>query len=185
MNKLTLVTLLFFGSCFCADEDYYWREYFGAVPADAFVAGKTLDGKNVYIGQAYLKDAGIIVAQISPGEKEVSVPYNGIHKVNKYIKILCGPQVKFYWMKANATDLHVQVTDKHAVLGGHEDKNGYMNIGRISLSGDVKIGKVNSFWVENAYFYYNENGKEKKLRSYEILMYNGEIPDVDVRITSE
>jgi hypothetical protein len=69
------------------NSDSYWREYVGRVPQDAIVAGKTVADKNVYIGQGYVKNAGLIVGSIYPGVKEVHVPYDGDKKLDKYIKV--------------------------------------------------------------------------------------------------
>jgi hypothetical protein len=163
-------------------ENYYWREYVGRVPEDAIVAGKTAADKNVYIGQGYLKNAGLIVGSIYPGVKEVHVPYAGDKKLDKYVKILCGPQENFYWMLANYTNLHLKVIDKHAVIGGHQDADGYMNIGRISHGGDIIVGKISSFWPGKAHFYFIDNGSEKYVDSYQVLMYNGDDVAIDPRI---
>jgi hypothetical protein len=156
-------------------ENYYWREYVGRVPEDAIVAGKTAADKNVYIGQGYLKNAGLIVGSIFPGVKELHVPYDGDKKLDKSIKILCGPQDNFYWMSTNYNNLQLEVIDKHAVIGGHEDAHGSMNIGRISHGGDIIVGKVTSYWPGKAYFYFVDNGSEKRVDSYQILMYKGNV----------
>jgi hypothetical protein len=156
-------------------ENYYWREYVGRVPEDAIVAGKTTAHTNVYIGQAYLKNAGLIVGSIFPGVKELHVPYDGDKKLDKSIKILCGPQDNFYWMSTNYNNLQLEVIDKHAVIGGHEDAHGSMNIGRISHGGDIIVGKVTSYWPGKAYFNFVDNGSEKRVNSYQILMYKGNV----------
>ncbi|XP_068917934.1 uncharacterized protein [Tenebrio molitor] len=162
------------------DLDYYWREYTGEVPEDAILGGRDINGNNIYIGQAYVKNEGLVVVQITPGVRQVLAPMKGIKKIDKYIKILCGPQQKVFWMSSNSSNLHLALIDKHAVIGGHEDGLGYINIGRISHEGEVKIGKINSFSAESAQFYFNDNGLERLITSYEILMYNDK--DLDVRI---
>jgi hypothetical protein len=156
-------------------ENYYWREYVGRVPEDAIVAGETAAHTNVYIGQGCVQNGGLIVGAIFPGVKEVHVPYGGDKKLDKYVKILCGPQDSFYWMSANYSNLHLEVIGKHAVIGGHEHAHGYMNIGRISYGGDIKVGKVTSYWPGKAYFYFVDNGSEKRVDSYQILMYNDSV----------
>jgi hypothetical protein len=157
-------------------KNYYWREYTGEIPKDAIVGGRDIDGKNIYIGQAYIKNEGIMEVQITPGVRQVLVPMRGIKKIDKYVKILCGPQEKVYWMSSNPSRLHSDLVDKHALIGGHEDGWGYTSIGRINRDGEVKIGKLNTCVVHNPPFYFNDNGVERRVSSsYQILMYNDTI----------
>ncbi|KAJ3636629.1 hypothetical protein MTP99_000153 [Tenebrio molitor] len=155
------------------DLGYYWREYTGEVPEDAIVGGKDSNGKNIYIGQAYIRNEGLLVVQITPGVRQVFAPSHGVKKTDKYVKILCGPQEKVYWMSSTPSNIHLDLIDKHAVVGGHEDGWGYMSIGRINYQGDIKIGKINTFSIEEPYLYFIGNGKERTVsNSYQILMYN-------------
>ncbi|RZC34222.1 DnaJ and/or DUF3421 domain containing protein [Asbolus verrucosus] len=165
------------------EENYYWRDYTGSVPEDAVVGGKNVNGKNVYIGQAYDRNVGLIPVQINAGVKEVIIPIFGkIKRTDKYTKILCGPQANFYWLPANATDLHLTLLDKHPVLGGHVDGAGQINIGRISRDSETKIGRILSYDVGRAYFYFNDNGKEGvNIPSYEVLMYDNVFIDVRIK----
>jgi hypothetical protein len=78
-------------------------------------------------------------------------------------------------MSANYNNLQLEVIDKHAVIGGHEDAHGSMNIGRISHGGDIIVGKVTSYWPGKAYFNFVDNGSEKRVNSYQILMYKGNV----------
>ncbi|KAJ3647971.1 hypothetical protein Zmor_019812 [Zophobas morio] len=162
-------------NCYSHQRDYCWKEYLGSVPPDAVIAGETLDGQNVYVGQAFIKNVGLIPGRVIPGDPKLHVPHDGQSKEGKYIKILCGPQDNFYWLKANSTDLHHLITDQHPVVGGHDESNGYLNVGRISVGGDTKVGKVDSFRVEHANFYYSDGQAEKLTKSYEILMYRHKI----------
>jgi hypothetical protein len=136
------------------------------------VGGRDINGKNIYIGQVYIRNQGLVVVQITPGVQQVFAPMKGIQKLDKYIKILCGPQEKVYWMSSKPRNLQLDLIDKHAVIGGHEDGSGYMSIGRINYENEVKIGKINSFLVNGAYRYFNNNGVEGIVKSsYQILMY--------------
>jgi hypothetical protein len=75
-------------------------------------------------------------------------------------------------MSSKPRNLQLDLIDKHAVIGGHEDGSGYMSIGRINYQNEVKIGKINSFLVNGAYLYFNNNGVEGIVKSsYQILMY--------------
>ncbi|KAH0820345.1 hypothetical protein GEV33_002446 [Tenebrio molitor] len=129
---------------------------------------KDANGKNIYIGQAYVKNEGIMALQITPGVRQVLLYVLELEFKN----ILCGSQEKVYWMSTSAFYLHSTLIHKHAIIGGHEDFCGYTRIGRISHNGEVKIGKINSFSLEAPYFYFNNNGVEGKVKtSYQILMY--------------
>ncbi|RZC38604.1 DUF3421 domain containing protein, partial [Asbolus verrucosus] len=151
-------------------EDYYWQDYDGCIPTDAIVGGQDSNGTNIYIGQVYVRSKGLMVAQINVGDTEVYAAINGIQKVDSNIKILCGNQENFYWMESNCTVLHDMLENRTAVLGGHEDYEGDINIGRVEYEGETRIGKVNTFQLNgDSFFFFNNDGEEKLLKSYEIL----------------
>ncbi|RZC33801.1 DUF3421 domain containing protein [Asbolus verrucosus] len=153
-------------------ENYYWREYTGYVPPDAIAGGKDINGDDIYIGQAYIRGEGLMVVQIYPGTREIQAAIKGVKKVDKYTKILCGPLQNFSWLTVTSSNLHLVLLNKHAVIGGHEDGQGQINIGRISYEGETKIGKVNSFVVGDASFRFADNNdREPVVKSYEILLY--------------
>lgn len=69
-------------------SDYFWREYTGGIiPADAVRGGSDINGQDTYIGQAYIKNRGIIVVQIHSEIREVLVPISGVVKTSQYIKV--------------------------------------------------------------------------------------------------
>ncbi|RZC33802.1 uncharacterized protein BDFB_010403 [Asbolus verrucosus] len=176
LNFCVVFSLLIIAQVCALQEDYFWREYTGSIPEDAVVGGNDINGNDVYIGQAYVKNEGLVVVQIYPGVKEVYAPMKGIKKVDAYIKILCGPRENFYWRPVNSSNLHLSLINKRAVVGGHEDGMGQIGIGRVSHEGEIKIGKVNSFSPESAYFYFNDKGTERLLLSCEMLLYrNGSL----------
>jgi hypothetical protein len=85
---LSLVVIFFFSSqVSCIQQNYYWREYTGSIPKDAIPAGKDINGQNIYVGQAYVKNEGLIVAPIYQGEKEVTAAIKGVKKIERYIKV--------------------------------------------------------------------------------------------------
>jgi hypothetical protein len=84
---LLLLVLLLIPLASCTDANYYWREYTGKIPPDAVVGGADINGENVYIGQAYVKNSGLIPAQINAGVKEVYAPIKGAQKVDRHIKV--------------------------------------------------------------------------------------------------
>ncbi|XP_044263735.1 uncharacterized protein LOC123010718 [Tribolium madens] len=160
--------------CLCLQDDYYWRDYTdGEVPIDAVVGGKIADGKNVYIGQAYIENQGEVVCEIFDGIKEVYVPTrdNIIQKIEDNIKILCGPQQNLYWVPTDSNNVHTLLANNSGVHGGHQDGQGKINIGRININGGSKIGKIDTFYKTDVTMFYNNNLKEESAMSYEILLY--------------
>jgi hypothetical protein len=87
--SLHLFLLLLVPLSFCQDStvDYYWREYTGIIPRDAVAGGANINREQVYIGQAYVKNHGLITAQINAGVKEVWVPIDGVQKIDQHIKV--------------------------------------------------------------------------------------------------
>jgi hypothetical protein len=79
---MRLFLLLLVPLTFCQDNtaDYYWREYTGVIPRDAVAGGANINGEQVYIAQAYVKNHGLIPGQINAGVKEVWVPIDGVQK---------------------------------------------------------------------------------------------------------
>jgi hypothetical protein len=84
---LHLLLLLLIPLASCTDANYYWREYTENIPPDALVGGADINGENVYMGQAYVKNSGLIPVQIKAGVKEVYAPMKGAQKVDRYIKV--------------------------------------------------------------------------------------------------
>ena len=67
--------------------DYYWRDYNGVVPFDAFPAGRDINGNDTYIGQVYVHLLGLFVGQIIPGTTQVDVPCYGVVKRDYLVKV--------------------------------------------------------------------------------------------------
>jgi hypothetical protein len=51
------------------------------------VGGRDINGKNIYIGQVYIRNQGLVVVQITPGVRQVFAPMKAIQKLDKYIKV--------------------------------------------------------------------------------------------------
>jgi hypothetical protein len=88
--SLHLFLLLLVPLTSCLDINshyYYWREYTGIIPRDAVAGGANINNKQVYIGQAYVRNHGLIPGQINDGVKEIWVPINGVQKIDRYIKV--------------------------------------------------------------------------------------------------
>jgi hypothetical protein len=84
---LSLVVIFFFNSqVSCIQKDYYWREYTGSISKNAIPAGMDINGQTIYVGQAYVKNEGLIVAPIYQGEKEVTAAIKGARKIERNIQ---------------------------------------------------------------------------------------------------
>jgi hypothetical protein len=171
-SPLHLLLFLLIPLASCTDANYYWREYAGNIPPDALVGGADINGENVYMGQAYVKNSGLIPVQIKAGVKEVYAPMKGAQKVDRYIKILCGALEDFAWVPTNATDLHLELLNRQVVTGGHEDETGRVVVGRIGFDGGTQIGKINTFPVGKSYFrWVDVHKKEREVTTYDVLVY--------------
>ncbi|XP_044260902.1 uncharacterized protein LOC123008908 [Tribolium madens] len=161
--------------CLCLQYDYYWRDFIGGeVPRDAIVAGQNIKNKNIYIGQAYVNKSGLITGEIFSGVTEVYIPMDGIQKIDKNIKILCGTQQNLYWMPTNGSSLSSLLVNHIAVTGGYEyatgqDYQGILYIGRLKYNGEYKIGKIVSYYGPNM-FLFNDNMSQVQVSSYEVLL---------------
>ncbi|KAJ3636598.1 hypothetical protein MTP99_000129 [Tenebrio molitor] len=171
--SLHLFLLLLVPLTFCQDNtaDYYWREYTGVIPRDAVKGGANINGEQVYIAQAYVKNHGLIPGQINAGVKEVWVPIDGVQKIDQHIKILCSVN-NFVWVATNSTNLHVEMVDRQMVIGGHEDDHGIIAVGRISYEGGTQIGKIDAFTVGDSHFrWVDSNKNEGDVTSFDVLVY--------------
>jgi hypothetical protein len=86
-------------------------------------------------------------------------------------QILCGHGYNFQWIVSDAKNLHVDLSGKHGVLGGHEDGLGYNHIGRISYQGETKIGRVTAYKIGDAKLSFHDRGAEKCIDYYEVLHF--------------
>jgi hypothetical protein len=86
-------------------------------------------------------------------------------------QILCGHGYNFQWIVSDAKNLHVNLSGKQGVLGGHEDGLGYIHIGRISYQGETKIGRVTAYKIGDAKLSFHDRGAEKWIDYYEVLHF--------------
>lgn len=68
--------------------DYYWRDYKGIVPQDAILGGRDKYNQPTFIGQALIKEGGIMPCTIYNGNKTVDVEYYGHLKTDTHVKVL-------------------------------------------------------------------------------------------------
>ncbi|RZC34530.1 DUF3421 domain containing protein [Asbolus verrucosus] len=157
------------------DVDYYWRDYTGTIPKDAFPAGKDANGKDTYVGQVYIYGYGLFVGQIFPGKAEVEASCNYyVYKLKDAVKILCTQHKRnFFWLPTTSTSFHLDTIGKHVVVGGYHGKNqGTYGVGRLMYNGILQIGGVVTYKVDHAHFYFVHKEKVEKVNSYEVLIYN-------------
>ncbi|RZB38910.1 hypothetical protein BDFB_008835 [Asbolus verrucosus] len=163
-------------SCNYPPNDCYWRDYTGVIPQDALSGGKDINGKDVYIGQAYIHQYGIFVVQIFPEITEVDVPCYGVKKTDKLIKILCTlHKERFSWTKINAQTYHVDTIDKHAVIGGYDHRvpnKGVLHIGRVMHDGVLKIGEISAYSTSDVRLFFPHKDVEENTKIFEVLLYN-------------
>ncbi|KAI4454298.1 hypothetical protein MML48_9g00009568 [Holotrichia oblita] len=152
---------------------YYWRDYRGSIPVDAFNVTS-----NLYIAQV-LYDS-VLIGGYYAGTGAVITEYEG-HRVvvRDTIKFLCNTQRdRFKWVRQNAYSLKPDFLES-MVIGGFED-NVLTYIGRIFHENQWKIGKVFppphplqglNVWTENEGRYITPD--------FEILQHTGECSFID------
>ncbi|RZB38911.1 DUF3421 domain containing protein [Asbolus verrucosus] len=166
--------------------DYYWRDYNGMIPDDAFPGGKDKDGNDIYIGQIYVHCYGLCIGPIFPGRREVEFYCWGTNRVTNVIKILCTQRPDdLKWLTTNYSTFHLHTINKNLVIGGYDGKAEQVHnyyIGRIGYDGMVQIGTADSLTAQTVYFYFLHNNKEfYRIQTYESIhnpdLYNPVILD--------
>jgi hypothetical protein len=185
MKLLYFFILLFSVSIpvFSKTFNYYWKDYFGEIPADAVPGGTDKNHQTTYIAQVYIPNHGILTTRLYKGSKSVTTSRYGIHTSEQFIKVLCSDEPeKLSWVKTTAAKLHTDLIGKHLVVGGTENGK-ILNIGRASYQGEVIVGKVCSYNVGDASMFFPYHNNEISVASYEVLVY--EDFEIDARINTE
>ncbi|KAJ3642679.1 hypothetical protein Zmor_025440 [Zophobas morio] len=153
---------------------YYWRDYTGEIPADAFPGGHDLSNKPIYIGQAYLSGVGLIPTNLYPGQAGLNLPCDWkVTYSDVGMKILCTPNPNsLSWENATSSDLHVTAAGKQLVIGGYQSRGARMllNVGRVPHQGELLVGKVVGSEPGQAVMYYVGSNKENAINSYQVLV---------------
>ncbi|XP_050305819.1 uncharacterized protein LOC126742966 [Anthonomus grandis grandis] len=173
---LTLAFILLTVNICNANQDYYWRDYTGKIPSDAFVAGQDVNQEKVYIGLVYLKSAGIVPTTILQGQKVTDIlsvgNLNIPEKTQNYVQILCTdtPQM-LEWITANKTHFHFLTMNKHVVRGGVQTDH-WLSIGRVYYQNEIIIGKILSgrATINDAFMQYVHSNDITTAYSYEVLV---------------
>ncbi|KAJ3643279.1 hypothetical protein Zmor_026001 [Zophobas morio] len=126
---------------------YYWRDYTGKIPEDAFPGGHDSKGNPTYIGQAYLTGAGIIPTNVYRGQSAMYLPAGWEANYSDFaMKILCTSNPKsLSWINVTPSDLHSVTAGKELVIGGYHPHNGgktLLNVGRVRHEGELIVGKI-------------------------------------------
>ncbi|RZC38837.1 DUF3421 domain containing protein [Asbolus verrucosus] len=115
------------------------------------------------------------MGQVFPGKMEVKVPCYGVKTTDYLIKLLCTQERgRFSWMRTSAKTFHVDMINKHAVVGGYDHVNnkGILNIGRVMHQGILKIGNVAAYDPDTVRLYFPHKDEEKSSKIYEVLIYD-------------
>ncbi|XP_063922988.1 uncharacterized protein LOC135137293 [Zophobas morio] len=159
---------------------YYWRDYTGEIPEDAFPAGLDANTKPTYIGQAYLAGVGLIVTNVYPGQTTMNLPYYQVHPSDVGMKILCSSNPNsLFWENVTNRELPSTTAGKEVIIGGYQT-NVYrmiLNIGRVLFQGELIVGKVTgNHPTENkagqGILYFVAGGQENSVNSYQVLLYD-------------
>ena len=172
MFKFTTVLLY----CIChfvnsADvSGYYWRDFDGSIPVDAFPGGLDSHNKPIYIGKA-LGDNIIVPAKIPFSGDTAYYEYgNEEHPVKNNVMILCTQHPEqFVWIPTNNEELK-KLKKVYIVNGGFEVGTSTY-IGRVRHGGEVVVGKALGDTSLNEGCHITQNGKVRRFSSFEVLSF--------------
>ncbi|KAF5299431.1 hypothetical protein FQA39_LY11577 [Lamprigera yunnana] len=155
-----------------ADVGYYWRDYSGIIPMDAFPAGQNENGENIYIGQVLYFDK-LLPAKIYRGDRKAYYTWGIEYSTAENVKVLCSHHPEgLKWVAAKKDGLH-QLINTFLVKGGSEPVYD-VYIGRAfhkmqTLPGRIRAGNLAHL---NIGLYVSVPGKEVILPSFEVLTYD-------------
>lgn len=138
------------GAIISSVEDYFWRDYSGIVPRDAFAAGTDSNGQPTYIAQISIPSVqdprrstvDVIPAVLRAGEVEVYAPYNlGVHYVNAMnssVKVMCVYSTGYY--KWHSPKDPLSSYHRYVVVGSESSRPLYL--GRAVMNNQSLTGKI-------------------------------------------
>ncbi|KAB0792406.1 hypothetical protein PPYR_14365 [Photinus pyralis] len=167
---LTFTVLNIFLAHASSATGYFWRDFDGFVPPDAFVAARDEYNNPIYIGQALHKDY-LVPAKILHNDRAAYYEYGGwAYETKDNLKIFCTKEPEqFEWIYTSVKNLNT-ITGQFLVIGGYESAKSTIYIGRTKSAGLVLIGKVVADSSSEA-LYVAQNGKSHSYTSYEVLSY--------------
>ncbi|KAF5273008.1 hypothetical protein FQR65_LT17249 [Abscondita terminalis] len=149
---------------------YYWRDYFGTVPDDAFPGGIDEEAQATFIGQVYIKEYELLPGTLYRGCPKIRTSaYQSELTPDKNIKILCtNSGHKLKWKPAKQGELY-KLTNCHLVIGGSE-AGLVVYIGRTVYNCQTIIGKVFQDDATNSGLWIP--GTNNRFTDFEVLTYN-------------
>ncbi|KAB0792993.1 hypothetical protein PPYR_12613 [Photinus pyralis] len=158
-------------------EGYYWRDFNGTVPSDAYAGGSDATGKPIYIGQVF--DKYLIPAKIYANDNKAYYEHGkSEYKATEHVKILCTQHPEqFEWIKTDNDALPL-LTNKNLLIGGYEPGS-TTYIGRVRYNGEVSIGKalVHFFFIHSG-LHITSNGSGKRFTEFEVLAFDPSSPKI-------
>ncbi|KAK5640390.1 hypothetical protein RI129_011201 [Pyrocoelia pectoralis] len=152
---------------------YFWRDFDGSIPEDAYAGGIDENNKPIYIAQIYSHNQFLIPAKLYYNDKTAYYEYNGKElSVKENIKVLCTQQPeRFEWLFTSNEDIK-HVTNKYLVKGGYEP-GCTTYIGRMRRAGEVLVGKaLTDNLPVNAGLYVTKSGTTYHSTTFEVLAFN-------------
>ncbi|KAF5292707.1 hypothetical protein FQR65_LT11175 [Abscondita terminalis] len=140
------------------NSGYYWRDYEGIIPCDAYPSGLDSSGRNIYVGQV-LHGNKLIPGKIYEGDPNIYFQYRqAALQSATNIKILCtkSPHA-LEWYATTANDIPM-ITNQLIVRGGFEP-NTYTYVGRVYTGGETAVGKVICLDTECLGLYIAKDGR--------------------------
>ncbi|KAF5270574.1 hypothetical protein FQR65_LT05472 [Abscondita terminalis] len=154
------------GGGFHSGPDYYWRDFYGYIPEDAFPTGNP----NYFIGQL-VRGNTLVPALVKKEGKDIVAEYTWAgqpYTQSHDFQILATTDAsQFEFKETNADDLNLLMFNHHLVVGGYDD--GFPSyIGRAFVN--QKIGKVSTH-NKSPGMTYVRNGEAVRDYSYEVLVH--------------
>ncbi|KAG5882984.1 hypothetical protein JTB14_004324 [Gonioctena quinquepunctata] len=170
---IKLVLFSVFTVLVTSENTYYWRDWDGSVPSDAYVAAT--DGRGpLYIAQAYVYNTGLYIGYVQKNEKSIAVnPTTGSGPVknSKMLKVFCSTSDKLYWLPSNTTATPQLIKFVQPVLGGITSSNGTVYVGRYVAGSYSYIGSIHT---DNYVYYRKSDGTGGYSSIYELLIHQME-----------
>ena len=163
---------------------YYWRDFDGSIPQDAYPGGRDINNRSIYIGQV-LSNNLLIPAKIYYNKSKAFYEYAGKeYESEDNVKVLCTQQPEnFKWIPTNNEDLK-NLTDVFLVKGGFEP-GCTTYIGRLRFEGEVLVGKALTGNPLNQGCYVTKKGHGHRHSSFEVLSFALSQSLLDVRFAAE
>ncbi|KAF2888227.1 hypothetical protein ILUMI_17947 [Ignelater luminosus] len=169
-QMLPLLIFITFINCQRKPEGYYWKDYAGLIPDDAYQAGLDHNGRPIFIGQTIHADYLVTVKLYHTGGKGYYPFGNREHAIERQIKVLCTMQPeRFIWVQTTS-DSVAYISDGRLVIGG-SDRNNPTYIGRMFYKLETTVGKIiadDRKWG----LYIVHDGDEMSFQTFEVLVYN-------------